>query len=107
MAELARRSFITGLIALVAAPAIVRAGSLMPVKTYVTNADDLVALLARRIDEADRVLLNNLMQVYYYLAPVGDLFGAIMNSDAKRSGDRRGSPIFRLKPYSVAMVIHG
>lgn len=29
---LARRSFITGLISLVAAPAIVRAGSLMPVK---------------------------------------------------------------------------
>lgn len=32
MAEFARRSFITGLVALVAAPTIVRAGSLMPVK---------------------------------------------------------------------------
>ena len=32
---LARRSFITGLISLVAAPAIVRAGSLMPVKSVV------------------------------------------------------------------------
>ena len=29
-----RRKFITGLISLVAAPAIVRAGSLMPVKSY-------------------------------------------------------------------------
>lgn len=32
---LARRSFITGLISLVAAPAIIRAGSLMPVKVMV------------------------------------------------------------------------
>lgn len=32
---IARRSFITGLIALVAAPAIVRAGSLMPVKQMI------------------------------------------------------------------------
>lgn len=33
MTQLNRRSLITGLISLVAAPAIVRAGSLMPVKT--------------------------------------------------------------------------
>ena len=32
-----RRGFITGLISLVAAPAIVRAGSLMPVKTFVLD----------------------------------------------------------------------
>lgn len=32
-----RRSFITGLIALVAAPAIVRAGSLMPVKQMIAE----------------------------------------------------------------------
>lgn len=32
-----RRSFITGLISLVAAPAIVRAGSLMPVRTMVAE----------------------------------------------------------------------
>lgn len=35
MIEASRRSFITGLAALVAAPAIVRAGSLMPVKTMI------------------------------------------------------------------------
>jgi hypothetical protein len=37
-APLARRSFITGLISLVAAPAIVRAGSLMPVKVMIQPA---------------------------------------------------------------------
>jgi hypothetical protein len=37
-----RRGFITGLISLVAAPAIVRAGSLMPVKSYLL--DDGIAL---------------------------------------------------------------
>ena len=35
MSELNRRSLITGLISLVAAPAIVRAGSLMPVKQMI------------------------------------------------------------------------
>lgn len=37
--EPTRRSIITGLIALVAAPAIVRAGSLMPVKVMASDAD--------------------------------------------------------------------
>jgi len=54
MVELARRSFITGLVALgVAAPAIVRAGSLMPVKQMVWNAKDIAALLDRRLDHYD------------------------------------------------------
>lgn len=40
-----RRGFITGLISLVAAPAIVRAGSLMPVKTMLADvsSDSFVA----------------------------------------------------------------
>lgn len=36
---IARRSFITGLITLVAAPAIVRAGSLMPIKQMIHVAE--------------------------------------------------------------------
>jgi hypothetical protein len=36
---LARRSFITGLISLVAAPAIIRAGSLMPVKVMLAEPE--------------------------------------------------------------------
>lgn len=39
MPDLSRRSLITGLISLVAAPAIVRAGSLMPVKLMMTDAE--------------------------------------------------------------------
>lgn len=39
MTNLTRRSLITGLISLVAAPAIVRAGSLMPVKVMATDAE--------------------------------------------------------------------
>lgn len=52
MIELARRSFITGLIALVAAPAIVRAGSIMPVRSYIepVTAEDLAELLMRLDD---------------------------------------------------------
>lgn len=41
-----RRGFITGLVSLVAAPAIVRAGSLMPVKAM-TMADELALINAR------------------------------------------------------------
>lgn len=55
MIEVARRSFITGLIALVAAPAIVRAGSIMPVKSYATN-EQLLALLSRRIIVAEELM---------------------------------------------------
>lgn len=50
MVEIARRSFITGLVALVAAPAIVRVGSLMPVKTVLWSTDDIAKLLDQRID---------------------------------------------------------
>lgn len=54
MVELARRSFITGLIALVVAPAIVRAGSIMPVKTYlVVDPADIAELMARLDDRAE------------------------------------------------------
>jgi hypothetical protein len=52
MVDLARRSFITGLIAFgVTAPAIVRAGSLMPVKQMIWNPDDIAALLDGLLDD--------------------------------------------------------
>jgi hypothetical protein len=55
MIEVARRSFITGLIALVAAPAIVRASSIMPVRSYIepVTAADLAELMARLDDRAE------------------------------------------------------
>lgn len=97
MVELARRSFITGLIALVAAPAIVRAGSLMPVRQMQPESlEDLVAMLSRRIDVAERVMANNLLQsLYGDLAPSGELFGTVMNRDLNRLGDRSGAPVLR------------
>lgn len=39
MEKLARRSFLTGAALLVASPAIVRASSLMPIKSYLSEAD--------------------------------------------------------------------
>ena len=48
-----RRGFITGLISLVAAPAIVRAGSLMPVKSFVVG--DGVALYCMPHPEVWRI----------------------------------------------------
>jgi hypothetical protein len=62
-----RRSFITGLAALVAAPAIVRAASLMPVKAMPT-AEELYRL---RMDEAYRITRENLSRSLY-----GDLVSA-------------------------------
>jgi len=51
MVDLARRSFIAGLgAALITAPAIVRAGSLMPVKQMIWAPDDIAALLDARLD---------------------------------------------------------
>jgi hypothetical protein len=38
MVEIVRRKFLTGLVALVAAPAIVRISSIMPVKAFVADA---------------------------------------------------------------------
>lgn len=108
MIEVARRSFITGLIALVAAPAIVRAGSLMPVNTVVWTADDIAELLSRRIDEATRVLQNNLMKsIYGDMAPAGDLAGFVANADHRHAGDRGGVPMYAIRELAVGIPLHG
>jgi hypothetical protein len=73
MTELSRRSLITGLVSLVAAPAIVRATSLMPVKTIdpelvyfewagnsIRAEAHIVELLKRRIANAERVMIENI-----------------------------------------------
>lgn len=74
-----RRSFITGLVAsLVAAPAVVRAASLMPVRALVPQKityqgielifDDpnaIVDLLVRRMAEAERILFQNMQSSIY------------------------------------------
>lgn len=58
-----RRGFITGLISLVAAPAIVRASSLMPVK--VLPPDDLLDLLKRRIADVEAEAFRNIRNNLY------------------------------------------
>jgi hypothetical protein len=62
MNGLSRRSFVTGLISLVAAPAIVRAGSLMPVKA---EPEDIYKLLAERIRDCERVMQENIQTIVY------------------------------------------
>ena len=59
-----RRSFITGLAALIAAPAVVRYASLMPVKAM-PSVEDLNALLKARMDEAYRITRENMANSLY------------------------------------------
>lgn len=59
-----RRAFLTGLISLVAAPAIVRAGSLMPVKV-IELRDDPVHFITEYWDG----------RVIRYTLPTGDVYG--------------------------------
>ena len=62
---LPRRSFLLGAAAsLIAAPAIVRAASLMPVKQMRT-VEDIYALLAERINEAHRLMAESLSRTLY------------------------------------------
>lgn len=69
MINQSRRSFITGLVSLVAAPAIVRVSSIMPVKQMLPAPEDIYAEIARfllqqtealrqRIAAAEGVLLE-------------------------------------------------
>lgn len=58
---LSRRGLITGLISLAAAPAIVRASSLMPIKVMV----DPCELLHSRLNEAYAVTRESMLRVLY------------------------------------------
>lgn len=64
MTHLSRRSLIGSLISLVAAPAIVRAGSLMPVK-IIPPPMSIEELLRLRIADAERVMMENIKTVLY------------------------------------------
>lgn len=61
---ISRRSFFTGLVAAIAAPAIVRAGSLMPVKSM-PSVDDLERLLQERMNEAYRLMDRSITEILY------------------------------------------
>lgn len=66
-----RRGFLRGFgVALVAAPAIVRAASLMPVKAIVLPPpahlpEEIIALLRQRIADAKAVIVHNMTQCLY------------------------------------------
>ena len=74
---LSRRGLITGLISFVAAPAIVRAASLMPVKAVkavkalkpLSNDEMLTALLRLQTDEVYRVTREQMTQILYGDSP--------------------------------------
>lgn len=70
-----RRSFLVGLGALIAAPAIVRVGSLMPVK-QIPSVEDLGDLLRQRMNDAYKVMADNLNSGLY-----GDEFHRIRFND--------------------------
>lgn len=61
--ELPRRGFILGLAALVAAPAIVRAGSLMPVRNFktLTLAEYQALLLVSMIDDLQQQIYDSIV----------------------------------------------
>jgi hypothetical protein len=67
LAVLHRRTFLTGLAAsLIAAPAIVRAASLMPVRGIVQpTTEDIYKLLAQRIHDAQEIMKQNLAYALY------------------------------------------
>ncbi len=74
-----RRSFITGLISFVAAPAIVRAGSLMPVKVMEPTLS-IEDILRQRMDAAYAVMQDNLNRNLYGDLPVIDYAKAALRT---------------------------
>lgn len=118
MIEVARRSFITGLIALMAAPAIVRAGSLMPVKTIVWSKDELLALLDRRLDHCAEVLARNLRDAIYSDVQAGRVFNrngvvgglaGLVRIEGVDPSRCEGTllPAWPHREWSVGVAIHG
>ena len=62
-----RRTFLTGLSAsLIAAPAVVRFASLMPVRGIVqASPEDIYKLLAQRITDAQAIMRENINTMFY------------------------------------------
>lgn len=64
MIETSRRSLIKSLVPLVAAPAIVRASSLMPIKAL-PPSDTVEILLHMRMQDAYRVMNASMARIFY------------------------------------------
>ena len=110
-----RRGFLSGLASLVcAAPAIVKASSLMPVKALEPdNLDALCALLSARIDEAKAVMERNLARsIFEYKGhPIADttylrasgLGGTLINYRPREGWEISDKPAV-VKAYSRAVA---
>lgn len=79
---LERRQFITGLISLVAAPAIIRAGSLMPVKVMepINNQDLWFRYLNEILEPMAKELVRSMeiINVVYGTYPKSDMSGIVV-----------------------------
>ena len=67
-----RRSFLTGFVGFLAAPAIVRVSSLMPVKAW-GSEEDILRLLRGRIVNAELELYRYLREAVYQTTGISDL----------------------------------
>lgn len=79
MIETSRRSFITGLISLVAAPAIVRAGSLMPVKAEPMIGSDTLTVHRYAIIRTS-IPAGSWRSLHDGISPAGHGFQTIMQT---------------------------
>ena len=98
MTQLSRRSLIGSLISLVAAPAIVRAGSLMPVKVernIIDPTEEMLALLRKRIADAEHVMMENIKTC---------LFGDGAFGISGQSNNVYYEPLYQLKMQGVEIV---
>lgn len=93
---LARRKFLTGMMAALAAPAIVHAASIMPVRSierfaYLTNSD-ILALLDAKLDVVEKIMRDALTEDIYrdYSMPLGEKYGMSGAFDLYHAGDRQG-----------------
>lgn len=93
---LARRGFLAGMVATLAAPSIVKASSLMPVRSIDRFASlsqaEIVALIESRIDAAEKVMRDALTESIYgdFNMPVGERYGMSGAFDRYSVGDRAG-----------------
>lgn len=94
MIEVGRRGFIGGLLALVAAPAIVRAGNLMPVKQMISMAD---------IIQYDGPIFTPPLHVMYGTLKLGDVvtFGGTSNGDRQFLITGFGKSDWEVSPFNA------
>jgi hypothetical protein len=109
-----RRSFISGLVALVASPAIVRASTLMPVRSVVWDNMAILALIEQRLNDAQKMWEEKLTRELFTSVPGGEEsgLGALMFDGVPLEFDPPSTPDtvylipgYPLKSDSVSITI--